>query len=119
MLATDYASLFSAEQKRVLNDTAHGQSTAKIAQNINATQADVRSIQLDIQARLDAKNTAHMIHRAWQVGLLGTKALCLLLAALTLQPQDNAIRTARTARTRTPSSLVRLKSGAVGRNLNA
>ncbi|WP_025740903.1 helix-turn-helix transcriptional regulator [Salinivibrio socompensis] len=72
-------------QLDVLNRLASGQTRTRIANELSLSEADVKSIELDIRARLDAKTAEHMVSRAWQFGLF-TRALCLVLALVcTLQ----------------------------------
>lgn len=107
------------EQQQILLDYASGKDASAIGHGLCITPQELRMLELDTRAALNAKTTPHMISRAWQLGILSTKCLCLVLACLSAQPTDTAIRTSRQGRSRAPTSIARIKTGAIGRNLNA
>jgi DNA-binding CsgD family transcriptional regulator len=100
-----HSTYFDALQSAILNDLAEGKSHYEIGSQRGLNQAELNSELLDMQARLGAKTPAHLIHKAWTVGLFSAKHLCLVLLVATcaqlsdhssLRPKAN--RRAPTAR---------------------
>lgn len=91
---------------RVLVGYAEGMSPSAIAESISAGAIAVRSIESSIRAKLGARTHAHMISRAFTLGVLIPRALCLLLAAANaIDGTHDALRTRNTRRSRsTPDS---------------
>ncbi|WP_136487849.1 hypothetical protein [Vibrio sp. H11] len=109
--------LLDAEQLEVLTRYANGQDEFDVKHSLGISQAELATIDKDIQARLSAHTKMHMISRAWQLGILTTRALCLMLVLVTsfhaLDP--NMARTRTPVRnSRPPTSLAR--AGRSGRN---
>ncbi|TNY96433.1 hypothetical protein [Vibrio parahaemolyticus] len=105
------------EQLAVLASYANGLDDFDICQALELSQAELKTIELDIRARLDANTTPHMISRAWQLGVLASRALCLVLVLVTsfhaLDPNMNRVRTPM-RNTRNPTTIARVRQA--GRN---
>ncbi len=112
------SNLLNQDEQALLMGYAHGQSAERIASNIDCSRADLRTIELNARAKLGAKNSGHLMSRAWELGIF-KNTLCLLLAVLAINPSDSAIRINRTRSNRTPNTITRLATGQAGRNLKA
>lgn len=74
--------MLNNQQKTVLNQLAEGRSHYEIGASNGLNQAELNITLRDMQTRLGAKTLAHLMHRAWELGLLGMRTLCLCLAVL-------------------------------------
>lgn len=110
--------VLTLDESALLLAYANGHSAAHIARQLECSQAELRTIELDARAKLGAKTGPHLLSRAWQLGIL-RNSLCVLLAVLSLTPSDNVLRLARTRSTRTPQTITRVQTGCAGRNLEA
>lgn len=91
---------------RVLVGYAEGLAPSAIATSISAGSAALRSIEANIRAKLGARTQPHMIARAFTLGVLIPRALCLLLAAINaLEGTHDALRTRNTRRSRSTPSI--------------
>ncbi|EPN8226532.1 hypothetical protein [Vibrio sp. Vb0304] len=105
------------EQLAVLEGYANGLDEFDIRQVLELTPAELKTIELDVRARLNANTTPHMISRAWQLGVLASRALCLVLVMVTsfhaLDPDMTRVRTPM-RNTRNPTTIARVRQA--GRN---
>ncbi|EIU6870703.1 hypothetical protein L5169_004840 [Vibrio parahaemolyticus] len=105
------------EQLAVLEGYANGLDEFDIRQVLELTPAELKTIELDVRARLNANTTPHMISRAWQLGVLASRALCLVLVMVTsfhaLDPDMTRVRTPM-RNTRNPTTISRVRQA--GRN---
>ena len=85
------------EQLAVLAGYANGLDEFDICQSLELSPAELKTLELDIRAQLDAHTTPHMVSRAWQLGVLASRALCLALVLVTsfhaLDPNMTRVRT--------------------------
>jgi DNA-binding CsgD family transcriptional regulator len=91
----------------ILADIASGLDTYAIAKKHNLTQSQMLSVTLDIQARLQANNVAHLINRAWQLGLLSLKQGCLVVLVCVGASQLDHKATRLTVRVNVRAPIVR------------
>ncbi|EGQ7740945.1 hypothetical protein CS268_RS23395 [Vibrio parahaemolyticus] len=105
------------EQLAMLEGYANGLDEFDIRQVLELTPAELKTIELDVRARLNANTTPHMISRAWQLGVLASRALCLVLVMVTsfhaLDPDMTRVRTPM-RNTRNPTTIARVRQA--GRN---
>lgn len=74
--------MLNEHEKAILNQLAEGKTNYEIGSSLGYNQTEL-GVQLRfMQAKVGAKTLAHLMHRAWQLGLLGTRTLCLCLAVL-------------------------------------
>ncbi|EKH9212940.1 hypothetical protein PAQ92_004730 [Vibrio parahaemolyticus] len=110
------------EQLAVLASYANGLDYFDICQALELSPAELKTIELDIRARLDANTTPHMISRAWQLGVLTSRALCLVLVLVTsfhaLDPNMNRVRTPM-RNTRNPTTIARVRQAGRNKELGA
>lgn len=92
-----------------------GATTAEIEKATGMTSAMRADIEVSARAKLGARTPPHMIAKAFSLGVLATRALCLLLAILSADYHD-AMRNRTPMRTGRPGAVVmRIKTGS--RNL--
>lgn len=109
-------------ERRVLIGLADGHSPSALAAALNLGASGLRHTEASIRAKLGATTHTHMIARAFVLGVLIPRALCLMLAAINaLDGTHDALRTRTTRRTRTApsSSLVVRSSPATSSGRNA
>ncbi|HDY8168890.1 TPA: hypothetical protein RQK98_004219 [Vibrio vulnificus] len=110
------------EQLAVLASYANGLDDFDICQALELSPAELKTIELDIRARLNANTTPHMISRAWQLGVLASRALCLVLVLVTsfhaLDPNMNRVRTPM-RNTRNPTTIARVRQAGRNKELGA
>lgn len=109
---------FNLDQQQMLLGYANGKSSHTLAREIGCSGSELRTIELDARARLQAKTTAHMMSRAWELGVL-RRALCVMLMMLSMPATDDVMRIARVRSSRTPQTIARIRTGCVGRNCEA
>lgn len=110
--------VLTQDERDLLLAYANGHSANAIAKQLECSQAELRTIELDARAKLGAKNGPHLLSRAWQLGIL-RNSLSVLLIILSLTPSDDVLRNARKRTNRTPQTFTRVLNGNVGRNLEA
>ena len=71
--------LLDDDQMEMIEGYATGKTASQIGRDLEMTPADIMSLELDTRARLGAKSTPHMMRRAWQMGILFNRFLCLVL----------------------------------------
>lgn len=110
------------EQLAVLEGYANGLDEFDIRQVLELTPAELKTIELDVRARLNANTTPHMISRAWQLGVLASRALCLVLVMVTsfhaLDPDMTRVRTPM-RNTRNPTTIARVRQAGRNKELEA
>ncbi len=110
------------EQLAVLAGYANGLDDFDICQSLELSPAELKTLELDIRAQLDAHTTPHMISRAWQLGVLASRALCLVLALITsfhaLDPNMTRVRTPM-RNTRNPTTIARVRQAGRNKGLDA
>lgn len=105
----------------VLVGLAEGIPSQIIAERMAAEPIHLRQTEAAIQAKLGAKNKAHMITRGFTLGVLVPNALCILLALSAVLEADHSFTRPRTQRrSRRGSEITRLvrtspSSGGQGR----
>jgi len=82
----------------VLVGIADGTPAQKIAEELNVDHYAVRDVEAAVQAKLGAKNKAHMITRGFTLGVLVPNALCMLLALCAVLEIDHTFTRPRTPR---------------------
>lgn len=93
----------------VLVGLADGDSPSAIGDKIKADKLTVRHLEASVKAKLGAKTHPHMIARGFTLGVLLPRALCLLLAVLSVAQGDfDGMRNRSPRNGRTPSSHSRL-----------
>ncbi len=97
----------SADELTVLVMLADGEKPSDIANAVGVDRFGLRHIESALQAKLGGKSKPHMIARGFILDVLAPRALCLLLAFLSIgiTPDGHTIRAPR--RGRTPVSSVR------------
>jgi len=83
----------------VLFGLAEGDTPSQIQSALNCDSMSLRNIEVNLMTKLGAKSKSHMISRAFVLGLLFSRTLCLLLAVALSGAGDDWVRIARTART--------------------
>lgn len=110
------------EQLAVLASYAEGLDEFDICQALELSPAELKTIELDVRARLDAHTTPHMISRAWQLGILACRALCLALVLITsihaLDPSMTRVRTP-IRNTRNPTTIARVRQAGRNKEIDA
>lgn len=100
----------SIAELRVLVGLADGETPNAIGAVIGADSNSFRMIERSIKAKLGAKTHPHMISRAFTLGVLVPRALCLLLSILCAAEHvddGNRNQTRRSGRTAPASRLAR------------
>ena len=67
-------------QERLLNELSQGKTNHQIGASNSLNQTELNIELRNMQARLGANTLAHLMHRAWELGLLGARTLCLCIA---------------------------------------
>lgn len=94
---------------RALVSLADGVPTAKVARMLSIADAGMREIERAIQAKLGAKNKAHMITRGFTLGVLIPQALCLMLCVISaLEIDHDAFRVRSQRRSRSTGDSTRM-----------
>lgn len=93
----------------VLVGLADGVPPSVIGEQIQADKLTVRHLEASIKAKLGAKTHPHMIARGFTLGVLLPRALCLLLAVLSVAQGDfDGMRNRSPRNTRAPSAHARM-----------
>lgn len=87
-----------ARELFVLVGLADGTPSQKLADQLKVDHYAVRDIEAAVQAKLGAKNKAHMITRGFTLGVLVPNALCLLLGLAAVLEIDHSFTRPRTPR---------------------
>jgi DNA-binding CsgD family transcriptional regulator len=100
----------------VLVGLADGNSPSEIGAKIEADKLTVRHLEMSTKAKLGAKTHPHMIARGFTLGVLIPRALCLLLAVLSVSAGDfDGMRNRSPRNGRAPSNHSRMvRSGRSG-----
>jgi DNA-binding CsgD family transcriptional regulator len=99
----------TTEELRALVATADGLPSALLATSMQLDELQVRHLERSIQAKLGAKNKAHMITRGFTLGVLMPQALCLCLCVISaLELDHDFFRQRSQRRTRTTQEHSRL-----------
>ena len=94
-----------------------GETSCYIQQASGLDQASLHMAEKGIRAKLDAKTQTHMISRAFQLGVLASRTLCLLLA-IAAADYDSGIKNRSPIKSGRPGTvIVRIKTA--GRNIRA
>lgn len=117
-ITLNHCDFLDSAQEQMLIDYANGLDANAIADHLGYSTVELRMLELDTRAAMGAKTTPHMISRAWQLGILSTKCLCLVLACLSAQLSDDALRLNRNTRIKSQTSIARINTGNTGRNQN-
>ena len=93
--------MLNPQQTHLLNELAKGKTHYEIGAQNSLNQTELKIELRNMQARLGAKTLAHLMHRAWELGLLGARTLCLCLAVLGASTASDVtkMRPVRTVRT--------------------
>lgn len=88
-------------QRHLLNELAQGKTHQQIGASNSLNQTELKIELRNMQARLGANTLAHLMHRAWELGLLGARTLCLCLAVFGASTTSDVakMRPVRIART--------------------
>lgn len=73
----------NSDEAAILTGLANGKDVFDLCQQLGMSAAEMNTIERDIRAKLNANTTPHMISRAWQLGVLITRVLCLALVMIT------------------------------------
>lgn len=108
----------------VLVGLAEGIPSQVIAERMHAEPIALRQVESAIQAKLGAKNKAHMITRGFTLGVLVPNALCILLClAAVLEADHQFMRPRSQRRTRSGGSeitrIVRTSPSSAGQGRGA
>ena len=96
------------DELTVLVGLANGESPSQIGAGIHADTVTMRHIESSIKSKLGAKTHPHMIARGFTLGVLCSRALCILLALSSVAEHPNdALRTRTGRRSRTPPTSMR------------
>lgn len=87
----------------VLVGMANGNPPSAIAEAAQLTPVDVRGLELSARAKLGARTQPHMIARGFTLGVLLPRALCVLLAFLSVAESDLSALRVRTPRNLRPT----------------
>lgn len=96
----------TTDELRVLVGLADGETPTQISRAVNADKIRLRHIESHIQGKLGARTKTHMIARGFVLGVLMTRALCLMLAVTAAINSGDNFQNRRHIRTRT--NIVRL-----------
>lgn len=93
----------------VLVGLAEGIPSQVIAERMDAEPITLRQVEATIQAKLGAKNKAHMITRGFTLGVLVPNALCILLALINIiEIEADFMRPRSQRRSRTGGEITRM-----------
>lgn len=92
-----------------------GETQARIMALSGLDQAGLHMTEKSIRAKLGARTATHMISRAFQLGILASRALCLVLALAATDYQDSMRNRSPIKSGRPGSVMVRIKTA--GRNI--
>ena len=97
--------VLTEKEQSVLFGLADGKTPPEIAEELHCDTMLLRNIEMKLIVKLGAKSKTHLISRAFSLGLLMTRTLCLMLILSQISGgyNNNWTRIARTrpARTRT------------------
>lgn len=93
--------MLSPFQKHLLKDLAQGKTHYEIGASNGLNQTELNIELRNMQARVGAKTLAHLMHRAWELGLLSARTLCLCIAVFGASQSTDVqkMRPVRIART--------------------
>lgn len=93
--------MLNAEEKNILKKLAEGCTNYEISNSIGCNESELGVLLRFMQAKLGAKTLAHLMSRAWEIGLLGSKALffCVVVLSASNIFDTKVIRSNRTVRT--------------------
>jgi len=93
----------------VLFGLADGKTPTEIKAALNCDNMLLRNIEINLMVKLGAKSKTHLITRAFSLGMLITRTLCLILAlGQVSQTPQNWTRIARTRPTQTRTTRRRI-----------
>lgn len=89
------------DELTLLGMLADGHPPSAIEAALNTDRMGIRHLERGLQAKLGAKNKVHIITRGFVLGVLAPRALCLLLAFLSVgvTPDGHPLRAPRRGRT--------------------
>ncbi len=96
--------ILTEKEQAVLFGLADGKTPTEIKASINCDNMQLRNIEVNLIMKLGAKSKTHLISRAFALGLLITRTLCLLLALSQITPANQ--NWTRIAKTRTPQTRI-------------
>lgn len=103
-------------ESRVLFGLAEGETPTDIKNALQCDTMSLRNIEIRLMDKLGAKTKTHIVSRGFVLGVLFSRALCLMLAIGLSCPGDNSddwsrlARSGRTARTVRTSRTVRTRN---------
>lgn len=100
------------EESRVLFGLAEGETPTEIKNALQCDTMSLRNIEIRLMGKLGAKTKTHIVSRGFVLGVLFSRALCLLLAIILGSPNtgsDDWTRIARSGRTARTSRTVRAR----------
>ena len=109
------------EQLAILSGYANGLDEFDLCEQLDVSPAELKTIELDTRARLDANTTPHMISRAWQLGILNHVICFVLLFVTSIQALDPSMVRVKTPsrNTRNPDTIVRVRQAGRNKELEA
>ncbi|PSW53047.1 hypothetical protein [Photobacterium leiognathi] len=120
MITNSQTHPLNRDEQAVLLGYASGLDAFDLCQHLGLSAAELNSLERDIRAKLAANTTPHMVSRAWQLGVLATRSLCMvlvLISSMQVLTTDNS-RVRNRINTRTSSSSVMAQVRLAGRNIN-
>lgn len=105
----------TAKELGILLLHGEGESQTRIMVLSGMSQADLHMTEKSIRAKLGARTPTHMISRAFQLGVLASRALCLVLALASTDYQDGMKNRSPIKGGRPGTVMVRIKTA--GRNI--
>jgi len=91
---------------RVLFGLAEGETPTDIKNALQCDTMSLRNIEIRLMDKLGAKTKTHIVSRGFVLGVLFSRALCLMLALAMSHPGDGSDDWARLARgSRTPRTI--------------
>ncbi len=91
--------MLNEHEKIVLGKLAQGQTHYEIGASLGYNQVELGALLRFMQAKLGAKTLAHLMHRAWEIGLFTrTLCLCVVIVSAGHISDSKALRNNRLAR---------------------
>lgn len=111
------------DEAAVLTGLANGNDVFDLCQQLGMSGAEMNTIERDIRAKLNANTTPHMISRAWQLGVLITRVLCLALVMITsvntIDPDMSRVRNSNNNNRNNSNVMARVRLAGRNKTLDA
>ncbi|HCG9411640.1 TPA: helix-turn-helix transcriptional regulator [Vibrio parahaemolyticus] len=97
-------------ERRVFLGLAEGETPTEIKNALKCDTMSLRNLEIRLMGKLGAKTKTHIVSRAFVLGLLFSRALCLMLALALSHPGDGSDDWTRIARGGRTTRTIRIRT---------